>query len=80
MQAGRRIGGERSEERLPAALMPMERTTRSVTGRQWKVIGIGQGAGGLDRQLSKIPKHSHQAGSTSASGRGIPYWAHSTDC
>ena len=27
-------------------LIPMERTIRSATGRQWKVIGIGQGAGG----------------------------------
>ena len=53
MQAGIRIGGEGSEERLPATLRPLERTIQSVTGRQWKVIGIGQGAGGRDRQWSK---------------------------
>jgi hypothetical protein len=41
MQASIRIGGEGSEERLPATLMPMERITRSATGRHWKVIGIG---------------------------------------
>jgi hypothetical protein len=41
MPAGMRIGGEGSEERLPAALMPMERTIRSATGRHWKVIGTG---------------------------------------
>jgi hypothetical protein len=41
MPAGIRIGGEGLDERLPATLMPMERTIRSVTGRQWKVIGIG---------------------------------------
>jgi hypothetical protein len=41
MQAGIRIGGEGSEERLPATLMPMARTIRSATGRHWKVIGAG---------------------------------------
>jgi hypothetical protein len=39
MQAGIRMGGEGSDERLPATLMPMERTIRSGTGRHWKVIG-----------------------------------------
>jgi hypothetical protein len=41
MQAGIRIGGEGSEERPRATLMPMERTIQSATGRQWKVIGSG---------------------------------------
>jgi hypothetical protein len=41
MQAGIRIGGEGSEERLPATLMPMERALQSATGRHWKVIGTG---------------------------------------
>jgi hypothetical protein len=48
MRAGIRIGGEGSEERLPATLMPMGRTIQSGTGKQWKVIGIGQGAGDTD--------------------------------
>jgi hypothetical protein len=41
MQPGIRIGGEGSEERLPATLMPMERPIQSATARQWKVIGTG---------------------------------------
>jgi hypothetical protein len=41
MPAGIRIGGDGSEERLPATLMLMERTIRSATARYWKVIGIG---------------------------------------
>ena len=40
MQAGIRMGGEGSEERLPATLRPMNWTIRSGTGRQWKVIDL----------------------------------------
>lgn len=59
-----------------------QRTVRSGGDRRKNSNAGGLrnvGAGGADHQLSEIPKHSHQAGSTSGSGRGIPSWAHSTD-
>jgi len=48
---------ELREGRISRNGLGMERTVRSATGRQWKVIGIGQGAGGMDHQLSKMRIH-----------------------